>query len=441
MERWGWLSPGGFLGLQNRWRVAARAAVGSTPIHPRLNQSSNMTNTINQTQLLSIISSYFEIESTQFSDADDSFKLRCIGRLIDQDTEKLFDNLSMALEKHHYFAAIRPYNGQHELLVFPEIPKKKGPKPILHIFMFSLTLLSVLLTGGLYGYQSSLPEGIVQALWALVRSGWPFALSLLAILGAHEFGHYFAGKKHGVNVTLPLFIPFPFSTFGTMGAFISMRSIPRNKKQLFDLSVTGPICGLIVSIVVLFIGMRLSELSTLPLSADSTAGLQMEGNSILYLLIKYISFGRVLPQPPGLEGLPLLIFWARFFFTGMPFPWGAQDVMLHPVAWAGWAGLFVTTINLIPVGQLDGGHIFQSVFGLKAMQLIYPIVIGLLVTFGFFWAGWWTWAAILFFFGRRQAEPLDQISKLDKNRRILGAVMIIIFLITFIPVPITIAGI
>jgi Zn-dependent protease len=399
-----------------------------------------MSNTINQTKLISIIASFFVIESTQQAGTEDGYRFRCVGQLIDQDTEKGFDDLSSALEKHQYFAAIRPFNGMHELLIFPEIPRRKSPKPLLHIFMFGLTLLSVLLTGGLYAQQSSLPENIGLALWTLVRSGWPFALSLLAILGAHEFGHYFAGKKHGVNVTLPLFIPFPFSTFGTMGAFISMRSFPRNKKQLFDLSVTGPICGLIVSIIVLFIGMRLSELSTIPLSGESAVGMQMEGNSILYLLIKYISFGRLLPQPPGLEGLPLLIFWARFFFTGMPFPWGAQDVMLHPVAWAGWAGLFVTTINLIPAGQLDGGHIFQSVFGVKAMQVIYPIVLALLVTFGFFWAGWWTWAAILFFFGRRQAEPLDQISKLDKNRRLLGAMMIIIFIITFIPVPITIAG-
>ena len=399
-----------------------------------------MPNTIDQTQLISIISSFFNIESTQLAGADDGYQFRCVGRLIDQNTEKGFDDLSSALEDHQFFAVIRPLSDQHELLIFPEIPHRKNPKPILHILMFSLTLLSVLLTGGLYAQQSSLPGGFLQALWALATSGWPFALSLLAILGAHEFGHYFAGKKHGVNVTLPRFMTFTFSTIWTMGGFISMRSIPKKKKKLFGHSVTGPISGLIVSIIVLFVGMNLSELSTIPLYGESAAGLQMEGNSLLYLLIKYISFGRVLPQPPGLDGLPLLIFWFRFFFTGMPFPWGAQDVMLHPVAWAGWAGLFVITINLIPVGQLDGGHIFQSVFGAKTMQIIYPIVLAALVTFGFFWAGWWTWAAILFFFGQRQAQPLDQVSKLDNKRRLLGILMIIIFVITFIPVPMTIAG-
>jgi membrane-associated protease RseP (regulator of RpoE activity) len=196
---------------------------------------------------------------------------------------------------------------------------------------------------------------------------------------------------------------------------------------------------LVVSIIVLIIGMQLSELSTIPLASAEFVGLQMEGNSILYLLIKYLSFGMLLPQPVGLSGIPLLLFWSRFFFTGMPFPYGALDVMLHPVAWAGWAGLFVTTINLIPAGQLDGGHIFQSVFGAKAMRYFYPIVIAALVIFGFFWAGWWTWAAILFFFGQRHAEPLDQVTKLDRKRRWLGALMILVFLITFIPVPITIA--
>jgi len=262
----------------------------------------------------------------------------------------------------------------------------------------------------------------------------------LAILGAHEFGHYFAGRKHGINVTLPFFIPFPLSTFGTMGAFISMRSIPKNKKELFDLSVTGPLCGLIVSILVLFIGLNFSVLDTIPLAGENAVGIQMEGNSLLYLLMKYLAFGKWLPKPQDLTGISLIIFWARFFFTGMPFPWGAQDVMLHPVAWAGWAGLFITTINLIPAGQLDGGHIFQSVFGTKAMRYIFPIVLATLVTFGFFWAGWWTWAAILFFFGNRVAEPLDQVTKLDDKRRWLGLMMIIIFLITFIPVPLTIAG-
>ncbi len=441
LVRWGWLSPGGFLGLQNRWRVAVRAAVGSTPIHPRLfNLTSIMTNTLDHIQLTSIISPFFIIESTELEGTEDNRRVRFVGHLNGNESEDTFNLLLRALEPHNYLAAVRPLNNKQELILFPNPTKKKKAQPALHIAMFMLTLVSVLFTGGLYAYQGTLPDTFFPMVFALFNAGWPFALALLAILAAHEFGHYFAGRKHGVDVTLPFFIPFPFSTFGTMGAFINMRSIPKNKKQLFDLSVTGPLSGLILSIIVLFIGMQLSELNSIPLMDQNTTGLQMEGNSILYLLIKYISFGKLLPNPPQMEGAALLIFWARYFFTGLPFPWGAEDVMLHPVAWAGWAGLFVTTINLIPVGQLDGGHIFQTVFGTKALRFSFPLILAALIIFGFFWAGWWTWAAILFFFGQRLAEPLDQISPLDPGRRWLGLFMVIIFLITFIPVPITIAG-
>ena len=398
-----------------------------------------MTTSMDNSQLTSLISQYFSISQTVIAGADERFLVRFTGSLINNNSEEGFAQITNALNPFGILAAIRPLDQQQELILFSDLEQRRKPNPFLYITMFIVTLLSVLFTGGLYAFQGELPKSTFQVMLSLLRSGWPFAVALLSILAAHEFGHYFAGKRHGVNVTLPLFIPFPFSTFGTMGAFINMRSIPKNRKQLFDLAVAGPLSGLVVSIIVLFIGMQLSELSTIPLASPEFVGLQMEGNSILYLLIKYLSFGMLLPQPVGLSGIPLLLFWSRFFFTGMPFPYGALDVMLHPVAWAGWAGLFVTTINLIPAGQLDGGHIFQSVFGAKAMRYFYPIVLAALVIFGFFWAGWWTWAAILFFFGQRHAEPLDQVTKLDLKRRWLGALMILVFLITFIPVPITIA--
>ena len=398
-----------------------------------------MTTSMDNSQLTSLISQYFSISQTVIAGADERFLVRFTGSLINSNSEEGFAQITNALNPFGILAAIRPLDQQQELILFSDLEQRRKPNPFLYITMFIVTLLSVLFTGGLYAFQGELPKSTFQVMLSLLRSGWPFAVALLSILAAHEFGHYFAGKRHGVNVTLPLFIPFPFSTFGTMGAFINMRSIPKNRKQLFDLAVAGPLSGLVVSIIVLFIGMQLSELSTIPLASPEFVGLQMEGNSILYLLIKYLSFGMLLPQPVGLSGIPLLLFWSRFFFTGMPFPYGALDVMLHPVAWAGWAGLFVTTINLIPAGQLDGGHIFQSVFGAKAMRYFYPIVLAALVIFGFFWAGWWTWAAILFFFGQRHAEPLDQVTKLDLKRRWLGALMILVFLITFIPVPITIA--
>ena len=391
-------------------------------------------------KLDALIGQFFTIENTNYGDAKQPFVARYEGKLKHKDSVEGYGQITAALEAFDLIAIFREDSGTQSLILLPKIVSKSKNRPRLNLLMFLLTTLSVLFTGGLYGYKGELTGNTVQMILALVKSGWPFAISLLAILGAHEFGHYFAGKKNGVDVSLPFFIPFPFSSFGTMGAFINMRSLPRNKRVLFDIAVAGPLSGLIVAIIVLAIGLNLSELNILPLSADAGIGLQMEGSSLLYLLLKYLTFGKLLPQPLGLSGISLAVYWVQYFFTGLPFPWGAQDVMLHPVAWAGWAGLFVTAINLLPVGQLDGGHIFQTVFGKKIAQLIFPIIIGGLALLGLFWSGWWMWAGILFFMGRRYAEPLDQVTQLDTTRKWIGYLAIAIFLLTFIPVPMTLIG-
>jgi membrane-associated protease RseP (regulator of RpoE activity) len=392
------------------------------------------------TQLGALVEKSFNIESVTYGDDKQPFIVSYTGRVKNSDSESSFDQLHKALAKYSLLPVLRVKGDTQSLTLIPQLERTTKKRPRLNLIMFLLTLVSVLFTGGLYGFEGELPVDTLQVIWALIRSGWPFAVSLLAILGAHEFGHYFAGRKHGVDVTLPFFIPFPLNSFGTMGAFISMRSLPRNKKVLFDIAVTGPLSGLVVALVVLGIGLNLSEISTLPLSADSGIGLQMEGSSLLYLIAKYLTFGKLLPQPAGLSGLSLVLYWGQYFISGRPFPWGAQDVMLHPVAWAGWAGLFVTAINLLPVGQLDGGHIFQTVFGKKTAKSIFPLVIGILAVLGIFWNGWWMWAGILFFMGRRYAEPLDQVTQLDARRKWFGYLAVAIFLLTFIPVPITLIG-
>jgi len=165
----------------------------------------------------------------------------------------------------------------------------------------------------------------------------------------------------------------------------------------------------------------------------------MEGNSLLYLLLKYLTFGQLLPQPPNMNSLANVIYWSRYFFTGQPFPWGAMDVMLHPVAWAGWAGMFVTGINLLPAGQLDGGHIFSSLFGEKVTRALFPFLIAGMAILGFFSNVWWMWAVLLLFFGRYYAEPLDQVTELDSRRKLIGYIALVVFILTFIPAPITVA--
>ena len=395
----------------------------------------------NLIELDTLIRQFFKIEDITYGGPKQPFVVRYRGSLISSDSSSGFDQIAEALESHKLIPLLRNEDENQVLFLMPE-PETRGKlNPRLNVLLFFLTLISVLMTGGLFNTEGELPSNTWQAIVTLIKNGWPFAVSLLAILGTHEFGHYFAGRKNGVKVTLPYFIPFPLSMFGTMGAFINMRSIPKNRRALFDLAVTGPLSGLVVSIIVLFIGLSLSKLSQLPLAIPSQGSFQMEGNSLLYLLMKFISFGKLLPEPQNISGIPLLVYWVRYFFTGLPFPWGGTDVMLHPVAWAGWAGLLVTGINLIPAGQLDGGHIFYTLMGKQASERAFPFIVGLLAAMGFFWNGWWLWAALIFFLGRRHAEPLDQITELDGKRKILGFLALAVFVLVFIPVPLTFIGV
>jgi membrane-associated protease RseP (regulator of RpoE activity) len=254
---------------------------------------------------------------------------------------------------------------------------------------------------------------------------------------AHEFGHYLVARFHHTAATLPYFIPFPFSPFGTMGAVIVQKESHKNRRILLDIGIAGPLAGLVVAIPVLLLGLHLSEVGTFPQVIPSGEGLYLEGNSILYLLAKYAVFGEFLPAPADYGGLSPALYWVRYFFTGLPSPLGGTDVMLHPVAWAGWAGLLVTALNLIPAGQLDGGHIINSMLGKRSMILL-PFVLGGLVLMGIAWNGWWLWAGLVFFLGRQQAEPLDQITPLDQRRKALGFLGVVIFVLVFTPVPLRI---
>ena len=185
-------------------------------------------------------------------------------------------------------------------------------------------------------------------------SGWPYALSLMSILLAHEFGHYLMSRHHKTRATLPYFIPLPFPPLGTMGAAIIMQGTPKNKRVLFDIGVAGPLAGMVVAIPVLLLGLSLSHLDVV----RPVGGMvEMEGNSMLYFLAKFVTFGKLLPSPATLGGATPVAYWIRYFFTGRPIPVGATDVFIHPVAFAGWAGLLVTALNLIPAGTLDGGHV------------------------------------------------------------------------------------
>jgi membrane-associated protease RseP (regulator of RpoE activity) len=266
-----------------------------------------------------------------------------------------------------------------------------------------LTIFSLLYTG-------SRSEGSLNLL-----DGLPYALGLILILGAHELGHYFAARRHKVAVTLPYFIPLPgLSLFGTMGAFIQLREPMRNRRVLFDVGAAGPLIGLLVAVPVLLIGLSTSPLNPSPyidvfMLKQPFAAWGQEGNSLFYMAAKFLVFGRFLPD-------------------------GINDVTINQLAFAGWVGLLVTSLNLVPLGQLDGGHVIYSLIGEKARALYLPLLFGLGVLAVLF-GEWLFWVILLLFFGRIYATPLDMITTLDQRRRVLAIATLVIFVLVFMPLP------
>jgi len=380
----------------------------------------------------------FFVEDLTYGTEKQEYILRYRGRLAESDSVAAYDRLAAGLAPLGYIPLFRNEEGRHAILIVNKPPAPQASNPRVNLVLFILTAASVLVSGAMYGMDQTLPQGFWAAAGALIARGWPFAVALIAILGAHELGHYFAGRRHGVHVTLPYFIPLPFSPFGTMGAFINMKEVPKNKRVLLDIGISGPLAGLAVTLPVLLLGLSLSRLEPLPGPEAALVGGTLEGNSILYLGMKYLVFGQLLPAPASTGDLPAVLYWLRYFFTGTPLPLGGLDVMLHPVAWAGWAGLLVTSLNLIPAGQLDGGHVMYVLFGKQRLRRWLPFVLAALVILGFFWTGWYLWAAIIFFLGRAYAEPLDQITELDPARRRLAIFVLVLFFLIFIPVPLVI---
>jgi membrane-associated protease RseP (regulator of RpoE activity) len=394
-------------------------------------------------QVTSHVSRIFKIESVTWGDPN-SKKFNYIadfrGRFRKDDTEQAYDSLSDWLRPLNITPLFRTKDGASHVILVPGVFDPKPSKVWINVVLFTLTVVSVFFTGMMYSYQGPTTGGmnvILPHIIAAFGGALAFTAALLSILLAHEFGHYFMARRHSTAATLPYFIPFPFSPFGTMGAVIVQKESHRNKRILLDIGLAGPLAGLVVAVPVLLIGLSLSTLDTIPL--DASGSFFMEGNSILYLLAKYAVFGMWLPEPVSFGALSPLSYWVTYFFTGQPAPLGAVDVHLHPVAFAGWAGLLVTALNLIPAGQLDGGHIMHGLLGRKA-AIFLPFILISLVLLGFVWPGWWLWAFLIFFMGRAHAEPLDQVTPLDPRRKYLAFLALVIFVLVFTPIPLTIIG-
>jgi membrane-associated protease RseP (regulator of RpoE activity) len=376
--------------------------------------------------------------------------VRYRGHLLNQeDSAAAYDQLAESMRPYGITPLFRKEQGGKQLIYLVQSPPvaKFSSKLLLNILLFILTFLSMMLT------RAEAPAGVVPdndasvllLLFQNILSGWPFALSMMGILFAHEMGHYLMCRYYKVPATLPYFIPAPFiSPLGTLGAFIAMRGIPKNKRVLFDVGVAGPLAGVVIAIPVLFLGLSLSHLGRIEPPPPGTMSL-LEGNSLFYLFSKYVMFGKWLPEPVDLNGLSPAIYWLRYFFTAQPIPFNGLDVQIHNVALAGWAGLLVTALNLVPVGTLDGGHVAYGLFGEKARR-IFPVAIGALLALSFlpslltlslgaFNFSWLLWVFILFWLGNVRTQPLDDITPLDGKRRALGFFMLLLFILLFTPIP------
>lgn len=303
------------------------------------------------------------------------------------------------LEAKGYFPFFDTRKGFH-IVNWGFLPKasSKKSKSWLNLLLLVLTIFTTLLVGALNrgGNPFKRPTDLFL--------GVPFSFSLILILGSHELGHYLTAQRNGVSATLPYFLPIPHPLIGTMGAFIRIQSIIPNRKALVRVGFSGPLIGFLVALPITIIGLLLSEIKPV----GETRGAIGLGNSLIFQLLSQLLFGKI---PKGF------------------------DLFLHPMAFAGWLGFFVTAMNLIPLGQLDGGHIAYALFG-RRRKFLSIIVIGILVALGFFlWQGWLFWAALITVLGLRHPPTQDEISPLSKTDKILAVCALLVFIITFIPVP------
>jgi len=364
-------------------------------------------------QLRSALNSVMALDSHT---ALDSGVYEFRGRLV-VSSEEAFDHIYGRFTELGYTPMLIRRNGQEVVIARRGVVRPRALNPSVNAILFILTALSTLVVGAAYGNEALANDpNPFETLFGnpvLLLGGLPYALTLLGILGVHEMGHYVLARIHKAAVTLPYFIPMPFG-FGTMGAVILLRSPIKNRRQLFDIGVAGPLAGLVLAIPLLIAGLATSEIHP---SLNVPGG--QEGNSILYLLLKLLVKGRILPG-------------------------GGEDVFLNAIAFPAWFGLFVTSINLLPIGSLDGGHVTYAVFGRQQwtiaraawlLMLAGGVVLLVLRPELAFANVWLFWALLVQIFGVMHPPPLDDITPLDPKRRALGIFTMILFVMLIVPIP------
>jgi len=283
----------------------------------------------------------------------------------------------------------------------------------IHVVLFVLTLASTTLVGlshylsFISDYSATPSPGLPMPLMQLAVRGLWYSGTVLAILGCHELGHYFACRYYDVDASLPYFLPFPVSLIGTLGAFIKIREPIPTKRMLFDIGIAGPIAGFVVTVPALIIGVAMSNVLRVP------------------------------PDFVGWElGEPLMFQLATKLFWGT-IPDG-YSLNLHPMAFAAWFGMLATALNLFPIGQLDGGHISYAVLGRRS-DYVTVLTFVVAVVLAYFYTSWVVWTILLglmlYMFGRRHPRVFDENVPLDRTRLILALAAVVMFGLCFTPAP------
>ncbi len=327
--------------------------------------------------------------------------LRIRGHLL-RPASEVYERLAPAFAQHQRTLLMRRQGDQDVIVSLAWVNEVKPDSYWLAVVLGVLTVISVLVS---YMLNYVMQEWTWASFLEGIGEGLQFALALLGILVAHEMGHYLVARRFGVPVSPPYLIPLPLSPFGTMGAVIRMKGIPPNRRAMLLTGAAGPLAGLVVCIPILIAGLALSEIRPLPQSGSYI----IEGNSLLYAALKYMIHGQWLPS-------------------------ATHDLFMHPLAFAGWAGLLVTGFNLIPAGQLDGGHVIYAWLGHKARYVTWG-VIGVLFFMGFLWQGWFVWAALILLLSRGQQEPLESITPPGTREIALAIFLLFLFIVTITPVP------
>lgn len=345
------------------------------------------------------------------------------GHLISGEQNGVFQTIVDRFAQLEYTPILSEEEDLQVLRALPVVADGKTGKAWVNAVLFVLTVLSVLFLGALREDVNVIANPL--QIWR----GWRFAVTILGILTAHELSHYFVGLRYGSPTSLPYFIPLPLSILGTMGAVIVQRGPMRSRKALFDIGIAGPLGGLILAVPLLFLGLAYSNVGTPRQFMDLPPGepipVMQEGNSLLYAGAKYLIHGQILPNPETGEDV----------WLSPPSPGGS-------VAFAAWAGLLVTALNLFPIGQFDGGHIAYAMWGRHAWTVarVFLFLIfgwGLLLMLMGNQAGitWLVWGGLGLLVGHRHPPPLNDVTPLDRKRRILGWVMVGIFILILTPIP------